>query len=266
MRRRNEKLWDNYRQFARARGELVLHILSGYMPIAGAAILDFGCGSGGVALALAAAGAQVTAFDVDREKCALLREAIRNSDLNITVQHDIDRAPAHCDAIILLDVIEHVLNPRQRLLHLHQLLKPDGFVYLSTPNKLSFFNALQDPHFSLPLVSLMRRKCVKMLVADVLRWQAKERIDFPQLLSLRQLASAFASAGFAWHFINTQVVRYAWQKPEAVWNRQIHLALIRFMQKTSLGSAEKIASDEIGFYNRWLNPTWYIVAQKKPER
>ncbi|MBN1465163.1 methyltransferase domain-containing protein, partial [candidate division KSB1 bacterium] len=226
-------------------------------------ILDFGCGDGGVALELAAAGAQVTALEVDQTKSALLRDAIRPGQ-DITIVQDVEKRRARYDAVILLDVIEHLPDAQQALLQLHRLLKPDGFLYLSTPNRLSFFNALQDPHFSLPFVSLLRRKYVKMLLADLLHWQAKERIDFPQLLSLRQLANALASAGFAWHFINARVVHYAWQKPESVLNRESHLALVRLARKTHLDAfLEKILTDEVGFFNRWLNPTWYIVAQKK---
>jgi 2-polyprenyl-3-methyl-5-hydroxy-6-metoxy-1,4-benzoquinol methylase len=265
--KKNEKLWDNYQRFARSRGELVLHILSGYMRIEGAAILDFGCGSGGVSLELAAAGAHVTAFDIDTTKSVLLRDAIKAGNYDIKIVHDIEKHGAGYDAVILLDVIEHVIEPKQIIWRLERLLKPRGYLYISTPNKFSFLNVLQDPHFSLPLVSLMQRKFVAFLLANILRWQSKERIDYPQLLSLKQLDSILKNADFSWHFVNTTVLRYALQHSTAVWNRASHLHFVKMIKKTRTEAAiEKIVSDKVGLYNKLFNPTWYIVAQKSQEK
>ncbi|MBN1481358.1 methyltransferase domain-containing protein [candidate division KSB1 bacterium] len=259
----NEALWQNYERFGRARGRLVTYILSHWMPLAGSAILDFGCGTGGISVELSSAYASVTAFDLDERKLEILQKKISKKEHQIKIVNTLPDSLQKFDAIILLDVIEHLLDPVNTLNDLYKRLNPDGIIYLSTPNKFSLVNAIMDPHFSLPLVSLLPRRSVKKIVAFVLKWQPKNRQDFPELFSLKKFDILMRQTGFTWHFVNSFVVRYALQHPEGVWNRDLHLHIIRAMQKIgALSLVGKLTSDRINFYNCWLNPTWYIIAKK----
>jgi len=262
---RNKVLWEKYEQFARARGRLVVQILSHYIPINGATILDFGCGTGGISLELSAAGAAVSAFDLNEKKMRVFKHAIIKSELDIEILEKMDNHNARYDAIILSDVIEHLIDPLQDLFKLKRMLKPCGLLYVSTPNQYSPLNILVDPHFSLPIISLLQRKHVKSVLADVLKQQPRDRIDFPQLFSLKKLDKLLRSSGFSWHFVNSRVASFAIHHPESVWNRGTHLKIIKILEKTNIASAiEKIVNDDVGFFNMWLNPTWYLVAEKSP--
>lgn len=262
----NKRLWQNYKEFGGERGRLVATLLSERIKIAGASILDFGCGEGAVALELAAAGATVVAFDTNKAKLARLRQAASQSGASLKI---VEQAPTdtECfDAAILLDVIEHLVQPDSVLNHLHSVLKPDGIIYLSTPNKLSPINALCDPHFSLPFVSLLSRKQVKFITAHLLRRQPKERTDFPQLFSMRRLFTLLNESGFAPAFVNRAAARYAFRRPRAIWNRDWHLKVVASARKAGWTKiVERNLSDSWGLFNMWLNPTWYIIAKKKPD-
>ncbi len=259
----NSKLWQNYESFARERGRLVVHILSQYIDVADSIILDFGAGTGGISLECARARAIVHALEPNVEKAEFLRQQATSEKLNVTLLPSLPKNLQY-DAIIVLDVIEHLLEPGLWLQNLHRRLKPDGVIYLCTPNKFSPAHMLVDPHFSLPLLALARRETVKRIVADLLKWQPPQRQDFPELFSFSQLKHLLDAAGFHFTFVNRAVVDYALRHPRSVWNRELHLRLVTFIQRWGKRPLNMLISDDDGFYNKWLNPTWYMMLQKKP--
>lgn len=261
----NSTLWRNYERFAYARGRLVVYILSQKINVANASILDFGCGMGGVSIALACQGADVTAIDSNPAKIKHLGATARVRKLNIKTEggsiHKM--APSCFDAIVLVDVLEHVLTPQRLLTTCNHILKNDGIIYISTPNKYSPLNCVCDPHFSLPYVALLKRKNVKKITADVLKWQPKDRLDFPQLFSLPALHNLIINAGFTLQFCNREVLNFALRQPESIWNRPAHLKFIRLGRKIGMDELlQKIVTNKLDFFNKWLNPTWYMILQK----
>jgi SAM-dependent methyltransferase len=256
----NKKLWANYERFAAARGEMVTFILSRHLNLRHVRILDFGAGTGGVSLELAKRGAFVTAVELNPEKRELMTRQGAPANL-----HVLESLPdeGDFDAVVLLDVIEHLPDWREWLRCFHQRLAPGGVIYLSTPNKFSPLNLLCDPHFSLPGIALLKRKWVKSVVADFLGLQPKERVDFPELLSLRQLDDGIRAAGFTWRLINKSVAEYALEHPQALWNRPLHLVVVNQLRQLSSGKALlKLVSDEVVFFNFWINPAWYMLLEK----
>ncbi|MDZ7724349.1 MAG: class I SAM-dependent methyltransferase [candidate division KSB1 bacterium] len=262
MKNINHTLWANYDTFAGQRGMLIRSVLESHIRLSQAQILDFGCGSGGIALQMARAGAHVTALDIVPAKLAELAEIAARHELDIKTVDDLP-ASAEYDAVLLVDVLEHLRNPVTCLQQITSVLKPGGLLYASTPNKVAVLNVLCDPHYSLPLVSLLNRSQVKRLIVNILRWQANERSDFPQLFEYSRLHELFRQAGLYWQWVNCQVADYAFSHPESLWNRPWHLKLVKTMiQSTGTQAFMRLISDHPGFFNKWLNPTWFILAKK----
>jgi len=261
----NEKLWQQYEDFAEKRGELVARVLSTIMPLSGNRILDYGCGTGGISRTLAKHGAVITAFDVDDNRLRFFRERI-DASLNIEIVPNLSSLkPASFDCILLVDVIEHVADPLDALRTCQRLLKPGGFLYVTTPNKFSLLNMVCDPHFSLPFVGLLSRRHVQRVIGGWLKWQPVDRIDYPELLSMKTLTGLLLQADFTWQFVNRTAACYAVAHPQSLWNRPWHL---RFVQHPAgnflLNVIAKKLSDHKGFFNYFINPTWFVIAKKSP--
>lgn len=106
-------------------------------PLEGRRALDIGCGAGLASEPLARMGAAMTAIDAARENVAVARAHAAAMGLAIDYRHcgveDL-KEPAF-DLIVSLEVIEHVTDPALFLGHVARLLKPDGLLILSTPNR-----------------------------------------------------------------------------------------------------------------------------------
>lgn len=109
-------------------------------PLAGLRALDIGCGGGLVTEPLARLGANVDGLDAGEKVIAAAREhaAGQNLDINYEAGDAAEFAtsrPAHYDIITCLEVIEHVENMPAFLRAVHAMLKPDGLLIFSTPNR-----------------------------------------------------------------------------------------------------------------------------------
>lgn len=104
----------------------------GIPDFAGRRILDFGAGRGGVSSALRDLGAEVVA--VEPFGYAQLQR------LGIPVCRELGELAAEpqFDGIVMMEVVEHLRDPRELLRRLHSLLKPGGWIFLTTPNPLGF--------------------------------------------------------------------------------------------------------------------------------
>ncbi|MBO9579345.1 MAG: bifunctional 2-polyprenyl-6-hydroxyphenol methylase/3-demethylubiquinol 3-O-methyltransferase UbiG [Sphingobium sp.] len=106
-------------------------------PLVGMRALDIGCGAGLASEPLARMGAIVTAIDAAAENIAVARDHAAAMGLAIDYRHcgvESLKEPAF-DLIASLEVIEHVTDPALFLSHIARLLKPDGLLILSTPNR-----------------------------------------------------------------------------------------------------------------------------------
>ncbi|MFQ5603663.1 MAG: class I SAM-dependent methyltransferase [bacterium] len=261
----NYQLWRNYAQFARARGELAADILESFQPLKSRTILDIGCGEGGTACALAARGARVRAIDFNPARVKKLQNQLNPPNLTVELGHaeKLKASNACFDVIILQDVLEHLPHPEKAVSEMCRVLKPNGLLYLSTPNRWSPFNFLSDPHWNLPMVSALSRKWVKIFITQIVRREHAVRADFAALLSLYKIRKMFSENQIALQFVNKKVTQRLFEQPHAVVNSEFHLRIIRWLNSLGLKRPfTTVVNDRFGLFNFIINPTWYFVGQK----
>ena len=117
-----------------------LGYVSQRVTLAGAAVLDVGCGGGLLSEALAKQGAQVTALDLAPEliKVAKLHRLESGTSVDYRLQSVealAAEAPGSFDAITCMEMLEHVPDPSAIITACATLLKPGGQLFLSTLNR-----------------------------------------------------------------------------------------------------------------------------------
>lgn len=110
------------------------------VPLAGARVLDVGCGAGLLSEAMAGDGARVTALDLSPELVEVaklhLLESGRQVDYRLqSVEALAAEMPGAFDAITCMEMLEHVPDPASVLQACATLLKPGGRLLLSTLNR-----------------------------------------------------------------------------------------------------------------------------------
>ncbi len=263
----NYRLWSNYAEFARHRGRLVCEILESFRSLGGLKVLDVGCGEGGTSLALADRGAKVTAIDYNLKRVEKLRQQTDAPGVQISVQvgsaQNLDFPNETFDCILLQDVLEHLPEPKKAIHEINRVLKRNGVVYLSTPNRWSPLNFISDPHWNLPLVAVLPRNAVAFFITKIVRREKVAREDFAALHSIYKVRRLFKSANLTSIFVNTRVAVELFTNPKAVVNSELHLITVNWLKKLKL---EKLilflVNDKLGLFNAFVNPTWYLVATK----
>lgn len=101
-----------------------------------ARVLDLGCGNGAVTAHLAARGYAVVGADNAADGIALAREAHPGLRFEVASVYDDDlaaRLGAPFDAVVSLEVIEHLFYPKRLFEQAKRLVRPGGALVVSTP-------------------------------------------------------------------------------------------------------------------------------------
>ncbi|HEY3548192.1 MAG TPA: class I SAM-dependent methyltransferase [Propionicimonas sp.] len=99
-------------------------------------VLDVGCATGYLGEVLTARGCVVTGIELDGEAAEIARTKLARVVVGDIVTLDLDATfgQERFDAVVLGDVIEHVIDPASLLARLAKLLVPGGSLVISTPN------------------------------------------------------------------------------------------------------------------------------------
>ena len=127
--------------------------------LAGAEVLDVGCGGGILAESMAMQGAAVTGIDMAESPLAVARLHQAESGTNVdylrsTAEALAEDRPQEFDVVTCLEMLEHVPSPAAIINACSRLVRPGGDVFFSTINRnpKSFLFAIVGAEYVLRLL------------------------------------------------------------------------------------------------------------------
>lgn len=148
-------------------------------PFKGLSILDIGCGGGLACEPLARLGADITGIDADPVAIDIAREHAAQMGLDVTYKNDsAENLKGPFDAVLALEIIEHVSDTAAFVNHCARLLKPGGIVIFSTLNRTA-------KSYALGIVA----------AEYVLRWVPRGTHSWQKFLKPSELAALCRDAG-----------------------------------------------------------------------
>ena len=257
----NYERWKRARDISQERGKFVRSIIEKKIKCENLLILDLGSGQGGTAKILSEKN---TVISIDLNILRLKSQ----EDLKDNIQRingdalNVPLKQGTFDLIILQDVIEHVADPEKLITTLNLLLKENGILYLSTPNKLSFLNIISDPHWGFPFVSLLKRENIKKYFLQYLRKSEIGRNDIAQLYSLSELSKLFQDKFNFTLYTNYSVEELLRGNIGIIWS-DFHLAILKIIKFLKFDQLIiGIANDKPGLVNKYITPTFYFLLEK----
>lgn len=204
--------WDDTRP--EAHGYLTPCVLQELSRLpAGARILDLGCGNGAMSVQIHKQGHQVCGLDLSESGVAQARKLLPQFQFEVASVYDdlVQLFGGQFDAVVSLEVVEHLYDPRTYARRIHEALRPGGIAIISTPyhgwakNILIAALGKHDFHFN-PLydgghIKFWSRQTLTRLFTDqgfeVLKFIGTGRIPWvwkSMVLVIRRPAAANGSA------------------------------------------------------------------------
>lgn len=121
----------------RRRVEVLTHTFLADAMVRGKRALDVGCGLGDFSESLAARGAEVVACDIGAGLVERTRERVGCAGEVVDALRLADHfGPERFDLVVSSECIEHTPEPERAVVEMLRVLKPGGYLSLSTPNRL----------------------------------------------------------------------------------------------------------------------------------
>jgi SAM-dependent methyltransferase len=281
----NYKRWHLARNLSIERGKFVHSIINKQLNTKNLSILDLGSGEGGTSkvfsnnnfvvsldlslIRLERQKMHVIPKESSTEESSTINESRFLSSIEMTKPELVNGSALQLpfanhsfDLIIIQDVIEHLSGVADFYSEIMRILKTNGVIYLSTPNKFSIFNILNDPHFGLPVLSLLKRESIKKYFLKHFRKDDYNRKDIAQLFSLNELLNLFNKDYKISLYTKFSVQELFKGNKGIVWSG-FHLNLISFCKYVKLDLlVKKIANDKIGVANKYFTPTFYLILKR----
>ena len=138
-------------------------------------ILDLGCGGGLVCEPLARLGANITGIDFVKQNIIAAKKHAKKTNTNIEYLHqNINnlKLKKKYDAILILEVLEHIEDWKKIIINVKKLLKPKGKIIISTINRNIF------------------SKLFAIFIAEnILKWVPKKTHTYGKLIKPKELRS-----------------------------------------------------------------------------
>ncbi|HXF84804.1 MAG TPA: bifunctional 2-polyprenyl-6-hydroxyphenol methylase/3-demethylubiquinol 3-O-methyltransferase UbiG [Anaerolineales bacterium] len=155
-------------------------------------ILDVGCGGGILSEALAKAGARVTGLDLSEASLRVARQHAQSQGLQIdyryeSVQDVAEKEAETFDAVVCMEMLEHVPEPAKVVAACAKALKPGGHAFFSTINRTpkAFLFAIIGGEYILRLLPRGTHTYSKLIRPQELKdWAREAGLEFVRLASL----------------------------------------------------------------------------------
>ena len=144
-------------------------------PLKNLDILDLGCGGGLVCEPLARLGANTTGFDFVKQNIYIAKKHAKDSNLNIKYSHqnlNSFKLSSKYDAILILEVLEHLDNWKKLILNIKNFLKPEGKIIISTINR-----------------NLVSKIFAIFVAENILKWVPRKTHTFEKLIKPIELTT-----------------------------------------------------------------------------
>jgi 2-polyprenyl-6-hydroxyphenyl methylase/3-demethylubiquinone-9 3-methyltransferase len=152
-------------------------------PLEGLRILDIGCGGGLLAEPLARLGARVTGVDASEKNIKTAKTHAQLMGLEIDYRHGsaelLAAAGENFDAVMNMEVVEHVTDPAAFLAACGALVRPGGMMVVATINRTA-------KAFALAIFG----------AEYVLRWLPRGTHQLSRFLTPQEIAAMLAPHGF----------------------------------------------------------------------
>ncbi|MEM8729942.1 MAG: bifunctional 2-polyprenyl-6-hydroxyphenol methylase/3-demethylubiquinol 3-O-methyltransferase UbiG [Pseudomonadota bacterium] len=156
--------------------------LSANQPFDGLRILDIGCGGGLLSEPMARLGAQVVGADAAERNIPVARVHADQSGLDIDYRHTTAEALAAAgerfDAVLNMEVVEHVPDPLTYLSACSALLTPGGIQICSTINR-------NPKSYAMAIIG----------AEQIMRWLPKGTHDWSKFITPDELFALISDAG-----------------------------------------------------------------------
>lgn len=131
---RSEFNWDNAGPAA-IHGHVARPVVMRLDRFGAHTVLDLGCGNGWLTAALSRCGFEVLGLDSSSSGIDIARRAhpelpFRHADVLLPPAPDLQ---GRFDAVVAVELVDHVAQPRLLLRHALQMLRPGGLLLLTTP-------------------------------------------------------------------------------------------------------------------------------------
>ncbi|WP_024297114.1 bifunctional 2-polyprenyl-6-hydroxyphenol methylase/3-demethylubiquinol 3-O-methyltransferase UbiG [Methylomicrobium lacus] len=137
-----ERWWDTQGEFKTLHdiNPLRIQFIRNFINIAGAHIVDIGCGGGILTEGLAKEGADALGIDLSEELIDIadlhgLESGVRAQYRKISAEDLAAQQPAGFDHVTCMEMLEHVPDPGSIINACATLVKPGGMVFFSTLNR-----------------------------------------------------------------------------------------------------------------------------------
>jgi 2-polyprenyl-6-hydroxyphenyl methylase/3-demethylubiquinone-9 3-methyltransferase len=164
-------------------------------------VADVGCGAGTQSIMWAQEGHDVSGIDVNADLIALAKT--RAADAGVAVSFQTGSADAlpwragEFDVCIVPELLEHVANWEGCLDEMCRVVKPGGYVFVSTTNRL----CPKQQEFSLPAYSWyptwLKRKCLQLALTTKKHWVAYAEFPAVNWFSPAELAGELKRRGYS---------------------------------------------------------------------